>query len=329
MLFRYGCEPEQHLNSTRTLESRIMLRLIVGRLLFMFPAGLLVVTVLFGLFYFVPGDPAELIAGETATQATIDAIRAKYGFDQPLWVQFTTYLGNILQGDMGVSVYSRQPVAEVVFARLWNTALLAVPAQVLAMVLSLMFGCVAAMHWNRPLDKLITVVSLLGICTPIFVLGLLAIYFFSIELDLFPIGGMGSFQHYILPVATLGVAQSAYLTRMVRSSMIDALNRDYIVTARAKGVSEFWIVFKHALRNALLPVVTLFGLSVGTTLGGSVITESIFSWPGLGRLMIDSILQRDLPVTQGSLLVFAGIFILVNLIVDITYGLIDPRIRHG
>lgn len=306
-----------------------MFRLIASRLLFMVPAGIFVILVLFGMFYFVPGDPAELIAGETATQESIQAIRAKYGFDQPLSTQFFNYLSNIIRGDLGVSNYSRQPVLSIVLDRLWNTFLLAVPAQILAMGLSLMFGCVAAMYWNRPIDKLITVISLLGICTPIFVLGLLAIYFFSIELDLLPIGGMGSFWHFVLPVAVLGVAQSAYLTRMVRSSMIDALNKDYIVTARAKGVSEFWIVFKHALRNALLPVVTLFGLSVGTTLGGSVITESIFSWPGLGRLMIDSILQRDLPVTQGALLIFALIFILVNLVVDLAYGLIDPRIRNG
>lgn len=305
-----------------------MIKLITARLLFLVPTGLVLIALLFAMFYLVPGDPALLIAGDNALEAAVEAIREKYGFNDPVPVQFVNYLANVVQGDFGVSNYSRQPVRGIVLDRLWNTMLMAVPAQVIAMVLSLVLGCLAAMTWRTPLDKAITVISLLAICTPIFLVALVAIYFFSLRLGLLPVGGMGSFAHYVLPVSVLGIAGAAYLTRIVRTSMIEALQQDYIRTARAKGLSEFFVVFKHALRNALLPVVTLFGLAVGATLSGSVITESIFNWPGLGRLMVDSILQRDLPVTQGAILVFGAIFILVNLFVDLTYGFIDPRVRN-
>jgi len=305
-----------------------MTRLIIGRLLFMVPAALGIITFLFALFHLIPGDPAIMLAGDNAPRSVVDAIREAYGFDQPLHVQYGRYMAKVLQGDLGISNYSRDPVVNSVIPRIINTAQLAFLSMLFAMVLSLVLGCVSAMYWNRPLDKIVTVVALLGICTPVFVSGLLAIYFFSIYLGWLPISGMSSWRHFILPVITLGAFQAAVLTRMVRSCMVDALGKDYIVTARAKGAPEFLVVFKHALRNALLPIVTLFGLGLGHTLGGSVVTETIFNWPGLGRLMVNSILTRDLPITQGAIFFFAMIFILVNMLVDLIYAWVDPRIRY-
>jgi len=303
-------------------------RLIVGRLLFVVPAALALVTFLFALFHALPGDPAVILAGENAPRAAVESIRRAYGFDRPLPVQYWTYITRVLQGDLGVSTYTRDPVTLSVLPRVINTAQLALLSMLFAMVVSLALGCLSAMYWNRPFDKLVTAVSLLGICTPVFVSGLLAIYFFSVHLGWLPIAGMTSWRHFVLPVLTLGALQAAMLTRMVRSCMVDALGRDYIVTARAKGAPEYLVVFKHALRNALLPIVTLFGLGLGHTLGGSVVTETIFNWPGLGRLMVNSILTRDLPVTQAAILFFAALFILVNLAVDLLYAWIDPRIRY-
>ncbi|MBI3706141.1 MAG: ABC transporter permease [Proteobacteria bacterium] len=305
-----------------------MTKLIVARLLFMGPAALLIVTFLFALFHLIPGDPAVMLAGDNAPRAVVDSIRQAYGFDQPLHVQYWRYVTKVLQGDLGISNYTRDPVIDSVFPRIVNTAQLAILSMLFAMTVSLLLGCISAMYWNRPLDKIVTVVSLLGICTPVFVSGLLAIYFFSIYLGWLPISGMSSWRHFILPVITLGALQAAMLTRMVRSCMVDALGKDYITTARAKGASEFLVVFKHALRNALLPIITLFGLGLGHTLGGSVVTETIFNWPGLGRLMVNSILTRDLPITQGAIFFFSMIFILVNLVVDLIYAWVDPRIRY-
>jgi len=305
-----------------------MIRLIIGRLLFMVPAALGIITFLFALFHLIPGDPAIMLAGDNAPRSVVEAIREAYGFDQPLHVQYGRYMAKVLQGDLGISNYSRDPVVNSVIPRIINTAQLAFLSMLFAMAVSLTLGCVSAMYWNRPLDKIVTVVSLLGICTPVFVTGLLAIYFFSIYLGWLPISGMSSWRHFVLPVITLGAFQAAVLTRMVRSCMVDALGKDYITTARAKGAPEVLVVFKHALRNALLPIVTLFGLGLGHTLGGSVVTETIFNWPGLGRLMVNSILTRDLPITQGAIFFFAMIFILVNMLVDLVYAWVDPRIRY-
>ncbi len=305
-----------------------MLRLILGRLLFMVPAGLLLVTFLFGLFHIIPGDPALLLAGDNAPAEVVEAIREAYGFNRPLPVQYATYMAKVLQGDLGVSNYSREPVTSLIFPRVVNTAQLAFWSTGLAMIVSLILGCTSAMFWNTKIDKAVTVIALLGICTPVFVSGLFAIFIFSVQLGLLPTGGLSSWRGFILPVITLGSFEAAVLTRMVRSTMVDALGSDYIQTARAKGVAETVVVFKHALRNALLPIITLFGLGFGATLGGSVVTETIFTWPGLGRMMVDSILTRDLPVTQGALLLFALMFIAVNLVVDVLYAYVDPRITY-
>ncbi len=305
-----------------------MLKLILSRLLFMVPAGLLLVTFLFGLFHAIPGDPALLLAGDNASRDAVEGIREAYGFNRPLPVQYATYMSKVLHGDLGVSNFSREPVASLIFPRIVNTAQLAFWSMSLAMIVSLVLGCTSAMSWNTKIDKAVTIIALLGICTPVFVSGLFGIFFFSVTLGLLPTGGLTSWKSFVLPVVTLGAFQAAVLTRMVRSTMVDALGQDYIETARAKGVAEAIVVFKHALRNALLPIITLFGLGFGSTLGGSVVTETIFTWPGLGRTMVESILSRDLPVTQGALLCFALMFIGVNLVVDVLYAYVDPRITY-
>jgi ABC-type dipeptide/oligopeptide/nickel transport system permease component len=305
-----------------------LLRLILGRLLFMVPAGLLLITFLFALFHAIPGDPALLIAGDNVPMEVVESIREAYGFNKPLPTQYATYMAKVLTGDLGVSNYSREPVLSLILPRVLNTAQLAFWSTGLAMIVSLILGCTSAMFWNTKVDKFVTIVAMLGICTPVFVSGLFAIFLFSVRLGLLPTGGLESWKGFILPVITLGAFQAAVLTRMVRSTMVDALGQDYIQTARAKGVSETLVVFKHALRNALLPIITLFGLGLGATLGGSVVTETIFTWPGLGRMMVDSILTRDLPVTQGALLLFALMFVFVNLIVDVLYAYVDPRITY-
>ena len=305
-----------------------MLRMCAKRLVFMVVAGLLLLTFLFGLFHAIPGDTARLIAGDSAPEELVASIRNAYGLDLPIGVQYVAYMGKVLTGDFGVSNFSRQPVLSIVGPRLLNTAALAAWAMLFAMVVSLILGSISAMYWSGPLDKSVSIVSLIGICTPIFVTGIVAIYFFGVYLRWLPIGGMTTWRHYIMPVLILGFAQAAGFTRMVRACMIEALGRDFIVTARAKGVPQHTIVFKHALRNALLPIMTFFGLGLGSMLGGAAVAESIFNWPGLGRLMVDSILTRDLPLTQGCIFFFAMIFVLVNLVVDLLYRWVDPRLSH-
>jgi len=305
-----------------------MVRMIASRLVFMVVAGLVLLTFLFGLFHSIPGDPARLIAGDSAPEELVASIRSAYGLDRPLSAQYFAYMSKVLTGDFGVSNFSRQPVLSVVGPRLLNTAKLAAWAMLLATVASLILGSISAMYWGSRVDKGVSIFSLIGICTPIFVTGIVAIYFFGVYLRWLPIGGMTTWRHYIMPVLILGFAQSAGFTRMVRACMIDALSRDFITTARAKGVPERSIVFKHALRNALLPIITFFGLGLGSMLGGAAVAESIFNWPGLGRLMVDSILTRDLPLTQGCIFFFAMIFVLVNLIVDLLYRWVDPRLAH-
>jgi ABC-type dipeptide/oligopeptide/nickel transport system permease component len=293
---------------------------------FIVVAGLLLLTFLFALFHIIPGDPAVLLAGDNAPKEVVDGIRQAYGFDRPLHVQYSTYIGNVLLGDFGLSNYNRQPVLGIVLTRVLNTAQLATLAMIFAVVVSLTLGSLSATFWGGPLDKTVTIGSLVGICLPVFVTGIAGIYFFGVYLEWLPIAGMDRWANYVLPVVTLGAYQAAIFTRMVRSCMIDALGKEFVITARAKGVSEWRIVFTHALPNAFLPIITLFGLGFGHTLGGSVVIESIFNWPGLGRLMVESVLTRDLPIIQASIFFFALIFITLNMVVDILYTWLDPRI---
>jgi ABC-type dipeptide/oligopeptide/nickel transport system permease component len=306
-----------------------MLRLVTARVAFMCFAAVLVVSLSFAMFHLVPGDAAVLIAGENAPQDTVESVRRAYGFDQPPWVQFLRYAGKLAGGDLGVSIYTRRPVLSVIIPAFLNTIQLAGLAMLFALAASLLLGSVAAMWRNTAIDRFITGVSLIGVCTPIFLLALLGMYVLSVRLRVLPMGGMENWKAYVLPVLTLGMYQAAFLTRMTAISMVDALHQDYVTTARAKGASEARVVFLHALRNALLPIITVAGLRFSYTLGGAAVTEVVFAWPGLGRVIVDSILTRDLPLTQGALLLFALAVISVNLAVDLLYFAGDPRLRYG
>lgn len=306
-----------------------MVRLVTLRVAFMCLAAVFVVSLSFAMFHLVPGDPAVLIAGENAPSNTVESVRRAYGFDQPPWMQFLRYVRKLAGGDLGVSIYTRRPVLWVIVPAFVNTIQLAGLAMLVALAASLMLGCVAAIWRTGVIDRVITGVSLIGVCTPIFLFALLGMYVFSVRLRVLPMSGMATWQAYVLPVLTLGMYQAAFLTRITATSMVDALHQDYAVTARAKGVSEPRVVFRHALRNALLPIITVAGLRFGYTLGGAAVTEVVFAWPGLGRVIVESILTRDLPVTQGALLLFALAVITVNLAVDLLYFAADPRLRYG
>lgn len=305
-----------------------MLKLVLTRALFIPVAVLLVSSIVFGLFQTIPGDPARLIAGDKVPESVVEAVRKQYGFDKPLYVQYMLYMGRLVKGDLGVSVYNRVPVFELVLPRFLNTLKLAALAILVSVLVSLALGVVSAARAYGLADRLFTVLSLVGVCTPIFLVGLTSMYVFSVWLRILPLVGMGSWNTYVLPVASIAIYHTAFMTRIVRACMIEELLEEHITVARAKGLGEAVVVWKHALKNALLPVLTVFGLQFGYALGGAIVTETVFAWPGLGRLMVESILTRDLPVTQGSLIVFSIAFIVVNMCVDVAYAWVNPRIVY-
>jgi peptide/nickel transport system permease protein/oligopeptide transport system permease protein len=298
------------------------------RLLIAVPAILGVIIVVFAMVRLAPGDPAVLLAGQFADQETIDRIRVRFGLDRPMHEQFVTFLGNLVQGDLGRSTRSNRPVVADLATYFPHTLELAFGAILVAIAIGIPAGVISAVRRNTWADALVTFLALLGVSMPVFWFGLLAILFFSVNLGWFPVAGRGTFLHLVLPAITLGVSSTAIITRMTRSSMLEVLDQDYVRTARAKGVLDRGVVLKHALRNALVPVVTIGGLEFGRLLAGAVLTETVFTWPGIGRLLVDSILARDYPVVQGAVLVIAISFIFVNLVVDLVYGAIDPRIRY-
>ena len=298
------------------------------RLLIAVPAILGVIVVVFAMVRLAPGDPAVLLAGQFADQETIDRIRVRFGLDRPMHEQFVTFLGNLVQGDLGRSTRSNRPVVEDLATYFPHTLELAFGAILVAIAIGIPAGVISAVRRNTWADALVTFLALLGVSMPVFWFGLLAILFFSVNLGWFPVAGRGTLLHLVLPAITLGVSSTAIITRMTRSSMLEVLDQDYVRTARAKGVLDRAVVLKHALRNALVPVVTIGGLEFGRLMAGAVLTETVFTWPGIGRLLVDSILARDYPVVQGAVLVIAISFIFVNLVVDLVYGAIDPRIRY-
>jgi peptide/nickel transport system permease protein/oligopeptide transport system permease protein len=298
------------------------------RILIALPAILGVVVVVFAMVRLAPGDPAVMLAGEFADQETIERIRERFGLDRSMPEQFATFVGNLAQGDLGRSTRTNRLVTEDLAQFFPNTLELALGAILVALAIGIPAGIVSAIKRNTWVDAAVTFVALLGVLMPVFWFGLLAILFFSVELGWFPVAGRGSFAHLVLPSITLGVSSTAIIARMTRSSMLEVLDQDYVRTARAKGVQARSLIAKHALRNALVPVVTIGGLEFGRLLAGAVLTETVFTWPGVGRLLVDSILARDYPVVQGAVLVIAISFILVNLLVDLVYGVIDPRIRY-
>lgn len=287
-----------------------------------------VVTLVFFLIHLIPGDPVEYILGDSARPADREALRAELGLDKPVLQQYADYIGGLLRFDLGESLHSKQAVSSLLLERLPATLELSVAAFLLAILIAFPLGVLAARRKGTAWDSGAMTLSLLGVSIPNFWLGPMLILLFSMWLGLTPVSGRDQPGALILPAVTLGVSLAAILARMVRSTLLDVLNEDYIRTARAKGVAESGVVWRHALRNALLPVITLLGLQFGALLAGSVITEKVFSWPGVGLLLIESIQQRDYPVVQGAVLLIALSYLLVNTTTDLLYRVIDPRIRR-
>jgi peptide/nickel transport system permease protein len=288
-----------------------------------------VVSVVFLLIHLIPGDPVEIMLGESAAAADRVALRASLGLDQPLAVQFLNYLGGLLQLDLGTSIHLRRPVIDLLLERLPATGLLAAVSLLVALLLALPLGILAAVRRDTPWDSGAMGFSMLGVSIPNFWLGPLLILVFSLWLGWFPVSGRNGAASVVLPALTLGTGLAAVLSRMVRSSMLEVLGEDYIRTARAKGLSDRRVVLHHALRNALLPVITLLGLQLGALLAGAVITETVFSWPGIGLLTIEAIQSRDYPVVQACVLLISLCYVCVNLLTDLAYAQVDPRIRLG
>jgi peptide/nickel transport system permease protein len=303
-------------------------RLIGRRLLFLLPVLFGILVAVFVTMRIVPGDPARLVAGPDAGPEELAAIRQQFGLDQPLHVQFVRYLLDILRGEFGRSLKTQRPVLDEIVPRLGNTALLAVLSTLFAVAVGLLAGIVAAARRNSTFDHATMVVAMIGVSTPSFYLGIVLIVVFAVMLRLFPAGGSGGVAHLVLPAVTLGASTLGIVARMTRASMIDVLDEDYIRTARAKGVRERLIVARHALRNALLPVIAVVALQFGFVLAGSVLVETVFSFPGIGWLIVESISMRDFPVVQGAILLVTFVSVLVNLAADILYGYADPRVKY-
>jgi peptide/nickel transport system permease protein len=297
------------------------------RLLLLVPTVLGVLTLVFLLVHIIPGDPVEVMLGETASRADLAQLRADLGLDRPLGEQYARFLGGLARGDLGRSFFYRRPVLAVIAAALPATALLAAAALAVSLLIALPLGVLAAVRRDRPTDRLALVGSLIGVSMPNFWLGPLLIILFSFRLGWLPVSGRESAASLVLPALTLGTALAAILVRMTRASMLDVLGEDYLRTARAKGVVERTVVARHALRNALLPVVTIVGLQFGALLSGAVITENVFAWPGVGTLLIQAITARDYPLVQGCVLVISLCYVAVNFLTDALYSLIDPRVR--
>jgi peptide/nickel transport system permease protein len=304
-------------------------RYLISRLLLFFPTLLGVLTVVFFLVHLVPGDPVEVMLGETASASDKEALRRDLGLTEPLWKQYTHFLEGLATGDLGRSLYHQGDVVGLIRARFPATLELTIAAMAVAVLMAFPLGVLAAWKRHSWIDQSALLFSLFGLAMPNFWLGPVLIIIFSIEWGLLPVSGRGGFSHLILPSLTLGTAMAALLTRMIRSTLLEVIHEDYIQAARAKGLSEITIWLKHALKNSLLPVLTILGLQFGGLLAGSVVTETIFTWPGVGRLTIQAIQSRDYPLVQGCVLVIAVSYLVVNLLTDILYHAIDPRISYG
>jgi peptide/nickel transport system permease protein len=302
-------------------------RALLFRLVYTVPVVWLVVSIVFILIHLVPGDPVEQMLGEGARPGDIVALRHAYGLDLPLGTQYIHYWAGVLHGNLGTSLRLNDSITHLVLTRYPYTVELTVAALIIAVLLSVPAGVASALRRDRWQDRLLSFVSLLGLSFPAFALGPILILVVSIKLGWLPVSGAGGITHLILPAITMGSALAAILTRMVRTAMLEELGQDYIRTARAKGLPERIVVYKHALRNALIPVITLLGLQFGALLAGAIVTETIFSWPGIGRLTVSAINNRDYPLLQGCILAIGLTYVLVNLATDIMYVVINPRIR--
>jgi peptide/nickel transport system permease protein len=306
-----------------------MLSFLLSRLLSTLTVVLGVVTLVFLLIHLVPGDPVQAMLGETATPTDLEALRQALGLNEPLLTQWFTYMQNLLQADLGNSLYSKEPIFNMLLERFPATLELAAAGLFIAILLALPLGSIAALRKDTVWDNGAMVFSLLGVSIPNFWLGPMLILFFSLMLGWLPVSGRENLLSLVLPAITLGTALAAILARMIRSTLLEVLSEDYIRTARAKGLRESAIVIHHALRNASLPIITVLGLQLGTLLGGAVITEIIFAWPGIGQLTIESIQRRDYPVVQACILLISLSYVLVNTFTDILYAWLDPRVRYS
>ncbi|ANX11650.1 peptide ABC transporter [Fictibacillus arsenicus] len=306
-----------------------MLSFIIKRLLQIFPVLMGVTILVFSMLHMIPGDPARTMVGIEASQEIIEKAREELGLNKPLYEQFGIFIGNALTGDLGMSIRTGLPVTQEIAERLPITATIAVGATIFATIFGVLCGIIAAIKQNKFGDNLIMILSLASISTPSYFLGLLLMLVFSLYLGWLPTIGISSPIHYILPIITLGAQSMGLIARMTRSSMLDVIRQDFIRTARAKGLPERIVIYVHALKNALIPVVTVIGLRFGGLLAGTVLVESVFAVPGIGRFMVDAVLTRDYPAVQGTVLVVATSFVLINVLVDIVYRIIDPRIRYN
>ena len=305
-----------------------MKRYLIQRLLLLLPTLLGVLTLVFVLIHLIPGDPVEVMLGETASATDKQALRRDLGLDRPLFEQYRDFLTSLARGDLGRSLYEQARVTEIISARLPATLLLALCAMLAALVIAFSLAILAAVNRGGWLDHGALLFSLLGLSLPNFWLGPLLMIVFSIQLGWTPVSGRGGISHLILPALTLGLGMAAILTRILRASLLQVMNEDFVRTARAKGLTEKQVWLKHMLRNALMSVVTIMSLQFGALLAGSLITETIFSWPGIGRLTVQAIQTRDYPLVQGCVLVIAVSYVLVNFLTDMLYKLVDPRVSY-
>jgi len=303
-------------------------RYVARRVLQLVPTLVVVSFLIFLMVRLIPGDPALLIAGENATPELVASIRERLGLDRPLLLQYWSYLGNVLRGDLGTSLRTHRPVAEEIAARLPATLQLAVASGLIFTVLGVPLGVTAGIRRGHWPDHLVRVISLVGVSSPAFWIGILLMLAFSLQLRILPSAGRGTLAHVVLPAVTASLVGIALVSRLVRASIIEILGEDYVRTARAKGLPHRAVVYRHVLFNALIPAVTILGLEFGVLLGGLVVVESVFAWPGSGKLLIDAIRMRDYPVVQSVVLLFAFMLAVVNLLVDLLCGLLDPRIRY-
>lgn len=305
-----------------------MLNYFIKRVLGVIPTLLIVAVLVFLFVHLLPGDPARLAAGPEADETTVDLVRKDLGLDKPMHEQFVRFFANAARGEFGNSIRTKRPVSEEIGERFWPTLNLTIASMVWAVVFGMVIGITSAVWRNKWPDRLGMTLAVSGISFPAFALGMLLMEVFSVQLGWLPSIGADSWKHYILPSLTLGAAVAAVMARFTRASFVEVLQEDFVRTARAKGVRETVVVIKHCLRNAMIPVVTMMGLQFGFLLGGSIVVEKVFNWPGLGRLLVDAVEMRDYPVIQAEVLLFSLEFILINLVVDMLYTVINPTIRY-
>ena len=304
-----------------------MIQYFLKRLLQAIPVLLGVIIITFVLMYIIPGDPVVSMVGERYSEETVQRLRQELHLDDPLPLQFLRYVGNVLQGNFGNSFITGEPVAALIIEKFPNTMMLAITAMFFAILIGLTAGIMSSVRPGSFMDRGIIVLALAGISAPVFWVGLILVLVVGVMLQWLPPTGFGGIEYLILPALTLGLRSAAYLARLTRATMLEVLSHDYIRTARSKGLPEWKVFIKHAFPNTLIPVITIIGTDFGSYLSGAVLTESIFGWPGIGRLALEAIMKRDFPVIQGTVLFMAIMFVLMNVLVDLLYGVVDPRIR--